>query len=87
MGASVPDIVVLLNRDMTLLVLISAVLATPVAFVAMQRWLDTFAYRIEISGMVFVLAGLGAVALMWLTVAYQSIRAAHSNPIEAIRYE
>ncbi len=87
MGASVSSIVLLLNRDMTLLVLVSAVLAAPIAYFAMHQWLDTFAYRIDISLAVFILAGVGAMAVMWMTVAYQSAKAALTDPIKAIRYE
>ncbi len=87
MGASVSSIVLLLNRDMTLLVLASSVLAAPIAYFAMHQWLDTFAYRIDISLAVFILAGVGAMAVMWMTVAYQSAKAALTDPIKAIRYE
>jgi putative ABC transport system permease protein len=87
LGASAPDIVLLLNRDVTRLVALAAVLAAPVVYLAMHRWLATFAYRIEISWPIFLIAGLAALLVTWLTVAYQSIRAALADPVKALRYE
>ena len=87
LGASASNIVLLLNRDVTVLVVLAAVLAAPIAYFAMHRWLDAFAYRIDISWGIFLLAGLVALAVTWLTVAYQSIRAALADPVEALRYE
>ena len=87
LGASVPNIVVLLNRDATLLVVLSTVLATPIAGLAMNRWLEAFAYRIDVSWMIFVLVGLLALCVMWLTVAFQGLKAALMNPVRALRYE
>jgi putative ABC transport system permease protein len=85
LGASVTNIVLLLNKRMSVLVLFSASLAAPLCYVVMHTWLDSFAYHIEISPGVFVLAALGALVIMWLTVAYLSIRAATSDPVNAIR--
>lgn len=87
LGATVPNIVVLLNRDVTALVLLSALLATPLAYFGMHQWLDAFAYRIDIAWTTFLLAGLAAMAVMWLTVAFQSIKAALTDPVKALRYE
>ena len=87
LGATAPNIVLLLNRDMTGLVALAAVLAAPVAYLAMHRWLEAFAYRIDISWGIFLMAGLAALAVTWLTVAYQSIKAALADPVEALRYE
>ncbi len=87
LGASAPDIVLLLNRDVTRLVALAAVLATPIVYFAMQQWLETFAYRIDLSWGIFLLAGLAALAMTWLTVAYQSIKAALADPVKALRYE
>ena len=72
---------------MTRLVALAAVLATPIVYLAMQRWLETFAYRIDLSWGIFLLAGLAALAVTWLTVAYQSIKAARADPVKALRYE
>ena len=87
LGASVPQVVVLLTREFTLLVLAGLAVAAPLGYLAMSRWLDTFAYRIDIAWWVFVLAGLLALSIAWLTVSYQSIRAATADPVRSLRYE
>ena len=63
------------------------VLAWPLAYWAMHQWLQTFAYRIEISSTKFLIAGLSALVIAWLTMSYQSIKAALRNPVDALRYE
>lgn len=87
MGASVPGIVLLLTREFAALVLVAYVLATPVVYFVMHRWLDNFAYRIGMGPGVFFLAGVVALTIALLTVSYQSIRAALSNPVDSLRYE
>ncbi|QJD78653.1 ABC transporter permease [Spirosoma rhododendri] len=87
LGASVVSIITLLSRDFVKLVLIAIVIASPVAYYAMNRWLSNFAYRIDISWWVFVLAGLLAVSIALLTVSFQSIRAALVNPVKSLRSE
>ncbi len=87
LGASVSGIVVLLSKEFTGLVGMAFVVAAPVAYVAMDRWLNDFAYRIEMSWPIFLLAGLAALGIAMVTVSYQSIRAALANPVEALRYE
>ena len=87
LGASVPSIVVLLTKDFLLLIAVAFVMAVPVAYLAVQRWLDDFAYRIDVSWLLF--AGTGAVVLLvaLLTVSYQAIRTALTDPVESLRYE
>jgi len=87
LGASVQQIIVLLSKDFTKLVVIAFLIAAPLAYFAMQRWLQDFAYRTALSPTVFVLAGLLAMLIAWLTVSYQAIKAALTNPVEALRYE
>jgi putative ABC transport system permease protein len=87
LGASVGSVTLLLSKDFTKLVLIGFIVAAPLAYYAMNRWLQDFAYRIDIGWGVFVLSGLLALAVAWLTVSYQSIKAALANPVEALRYE
>lgn len=87
LGASVRNIVLLLARDFTRLVLIGFVLAIPLAWFAMQQWLQDFAYRIDIGGGLFLTAGLLALAIAGITVSYQAIKAALANPVDAIKYE
>ena len=87
LGASFARIVLLLSKDFAKLVLVAFALATPLAYFAMRRWLDSFAYRIEISWGIFLIAGLMALLVALLTVGYQSIRAALADPVESLRYE
>ncbi|HMB91594.1 MAG TPA: ABC transporter permease [Rhodothermales bacterium] len=87
LGASVSSIVLLLSKEVTLLVGIAFVVAVPVAYFAMHRWLDGFAYHINIGMSTFILAGSLALLIAWLTVSYQSIKAALANPVNALRSE
>ncbi|GAA4446932.1 ABC transporter permease [Nibrella saemangeumensis] len=87
LGASVPSLVSLLSRDFLKLILIAIVIATPVAWYAMNRWLEDFAYRTDIPWWVFLLAGLLTTIIALLTVSYQSIRAALLNPVTSLRSE
>ncbi len=87
LGASVASIVALLSKDFLQLVLIAIVIASPVAWYAMNRWLQDFAYKINIEWWVFALAGLLAVSIALLTVSFQSVRAALLNPVKSLRSE
>ncbi len=87
LGASVASIVALLSKDFLKLVLIAILLASPLAWYAMNRWLQDFAYRVEVSWWVFGLAGLLAVGIALVTVSFQSIRAALVNPVKSLRSE
>jgi putative ABC transport system permease protein len=87
LGASVGGVILLLSKDFTKMVLLGFLIAAPVAYFAINRWLDDFAYRIELGPGVFLLAGGLALSIAWLTVSYQSIKAALANPVEALRYE
>jgi putative ABC transport system permease protein len=87
LGASVANIVALHAKEFTLLVLLANLLAWPLAYLAMSRWLGHFAYRIEMGPEVFLLGGAATMLLAWLTLSYQTIRAGRMNPVEALRYE
>ena len=87
LGASVGSIVTLLSKDFLKLVLIAIVIASPIAWWAMNRWLQDFAYKIAIEWWVFAGAGLLAVGIALLTVSFQSIRAALMNPVKSLRSE
>jgi putative ABC transport system permease protein len=87
LGASVGGIVNLLSKDFLLLVGISFVIAVPVAYYFMHRWLQDFAYRVPIAWWIFVSAGVMAVIVALLTVSTQAIRAAVANPVESLRTE
>lgn len=87
LGASVTGIVTLLSKDFIKLVGIAALIALPVSWWAMNNWLKNFAFRIDIGWWVFALAALMAVLIAVVTVSYQAIRAATSNPVKALRSE
>ena len=87
LGASAGNIVYLLSKDFTKLVLIATVIASPLAYWALQRWLQNFAYHISLGPGTFLLAGFGALLIALLTISFQAIRAALTNPVEALRYE
>ncbi len=87
LGASVGSIVTLLSKEFVILVGVANLIAWPVAYYTMNRWLQDFAYRIELGPGVFVLGGVLALAIALLTVSAQAVRAARANPVEALRYE
>ena len=87
LGASVNQIVVLLSKEFTILVVLSSVIAAPLAGFLMESWLQDFAYRIHLSWVDFALAGLIALAIALITNAYHAIKTAISNPTEALRWE
>ena len=87
LGASVPDIVVLLSKDFAGLVVIAIILAIPIAYYFLNKWLQDFAYRINISWWIFVLAGVSALLIAVLAVSFQAIKAAVSNPVKSLRTE
>ena len=87
MGASVTSIVVLLSKDFLKLVGLAFVVAAPLAYFAMNRWLDAFAYQVDLSWWIFLITGLAALGIALLAVGYQAIRAALADPVKALRYE
>jgi putative ABC transport system permease protein len=87
LGATVANLVELLSKDFVSLVLLANVIAWPLAWYAMNKWLQNFAYRIDIGWWVFALAGGVALMIALLTVSTQAIKAALANPVEALRYE
>ncbi len=87
LGASVMNITSLLSRDFLTLVIISLLIASPIAWWAMSSWLKNYSYRVAVEWWVFVLAGLLSVAIALLTVSYQSIKAAIANPAKSLRTE
>jgi len=87
LGASVSNIVMLLSKDFIKLVLIAFVIASPVAWYVMNNWLSDFAYRINISAWIFIIAGLLAVFIALATISFQAIKAAIANPVKSLRTE
>ncbi|HMB90312.1 MAG TPA: FtsX-like permease family protein, partial [Rhodothermales bacterium] len=87
LGASVPNLILLLSKDFLKLVAIACFIAIPLGYLAAQRWLEDFAYHIDLSVGIFLLASGLAVLIALLTVSYQAIKAALANPIQSLRYE
>ncbi|WP_338875173.1 permease prefix domain 2-containing transporter [Spirosoma sp. SC4-14] len=87
LGASVGGIVLLLSKDFLKLVLLAILIASPIAWWAMNKWLQSFAYKIDIAWWVFALAGGLAVSIALLTISFQSIKAALTNPVKSLRSE
>jgi putative ABC transport system permease protein len=86
-GAKSIEIFSLLSREYLIWVMISIIIACPIAWYAMYKWLQNFAYGISIGWWTFALAGVVALLIALLTVSIQSYRAASKNPVEALRYE
>ncbi len=87
LGASVSGIVLLLSKEFTKWILLANLIAWPVAYFAMNRWLQSFAYRIYIGPLVFIQSAVLALVIALLTVGYQAIKAAVTSPVETLRYE
>jgi putative ABC transport system permease protein len=86
-GAGTAEVMAMLNKDFVRWILIAFLVALPVAYYAMHKWLESFAYKTTLSWWIFVLAGLIVMGIALLTVSWQSWRAATRNPVEALRYE
>ena len=87
LGAGEAGIVALLSKDFIQLVLVSLIIAFPVAWYTMNKWLEGFAYRINISWWVFAIAGITAILIAFITVSFQAIKAAVANPVKSLRTE
>jgi putative ABC transport system permease protein len=87
LGASVPGIVVLLSKDFLKLIVVANIIAWPLAYFGMNKWMENFAYKSGIGLWVFLYTGILAVGIALATVSYQSIKAALLNPVDAIKYE
>ncbi|MEL7122470.1 MAG: FtsX-like permease family protein [Bacteroidota bacterium] len=87
LGASVTNLVGLLSKDFLGIVLIAVVIATPIAWYLSNQWLDSFAYKIDVEWWVFALTGILTLMIAFLTISFQSLKAAFSNPINALRNE
>jgi len=87
LGASVSNIIYLLSREFTLLILLAFVISAPVGWYLMHQWLNNYSYRIPLSPSIFVLAIVSSVLIAWITVAHRAIRAALANPVRSLRNE
>ena len=87
LGASVPKIVTILNKSFIKWVLLANLFAWPAAWYVMNRWLQSFAYRIDLSWWMFVLAAVLALLIALIIVSFQTVKAALKNPVDSLRYE
>ncbi len=87
LGASITSVVALLSKDFLKLVIIAVVIASPIAWFVMNKWLQSFAYRMPLSAWTFLLAGILALLIAFLTVSFHAIKAAISNPVKSLRTE
>jgi putative ABC transport system permease protein len=86
-GARISEVLTILNKDFIKRIAVSFVIAAPVSWYAMNKWLQTFAYKTELRWWIFAFAGIATVSIVIITVSIQSWRAATRNPVEALRYE
>jgi putative ABC transport system permease protein len=87
LGASVAHITTLISKDFLKLVAIALIIASPLAWYFMSKWLENFAYRISISWMVFVVAALSAIFIAFITIGIMAVKAAIANPVKSLRTE
>lgn len=87
LGANTTGIVAMLSKDFLKIVLVAIIIGSPLAFYFINKWLQDFAYRINIKWWVFVLAGFGAILIAFVTVSFQAIKAAIANPVNSLRSE
>jgi putative ABC transport system permease protein len=87
LGATAGGITVLLSKQFTKWVIVSNLFAWPVAYYLLNRWLENFAYRMDLSPVPFLVSGAVALSIAILTVSFQTIKASLTNPVESLRYE
>ncbi|MGZ3944726.1 MAG: ABC transporter permease, partial [Mucilaginibacter sp.] len=87
LGASVTNITAMLSTDFLKLVVLSIVIATPIAWYAMHKWLQDYAYPVTMHWWVFILAGIAALLIAFITISFQAIKAALANPVKSLRSE
>jgi ABC-type antimicrobial peptide transport system permease subunit len=87
LGASAKNIVYLLSREFTLLIIIAFAIAAPVAYYIMYKWLMNYTYRIQLGVSIFLLAIAGSILIAWLTVGHRALKAAMANPVKSLRTE
>lgn len=87
LGASVSIIVGMLSKDFLKLVCIAILIASPIAWILMQKWLQDFAYRVNIHWWILAIAGVTAILIAFITISFQSIKAASANPVKSLRSE
>ena len=87
LGASIPSILLMLSKEFLKWIVIANIIAWPAAYYLMHKWLQEFAYKVEIGWWIFALSGIIAIIIALLTVSLQAMKAATANPVESLRYE
>jgi len=87
LGASAGNIVFLLSKEFTVLILVAFVIAGPVAWYIMHNWLQNYTYRVNMGVSIFLVAIVGSMIIAWITVGYRAVRAAMVNPVKSLRTE
>ena len=87
LGASVMNVVYMLSTSFTRLIVVAVLIAVPISWYAMNKWLQGFAYHIQIGWIVFGMASVAALAVAWITISYESVKAAVANPVTSLRSE
>jgi putative ABC transport system permease protein len=87
LGARTLDIVALLSKDFIRLVLLANLIALPLAYTMIRKWLQSFAYRVDLNVWIFIVSSLAVLVVSLLTVSYQTVKAATANPVDSLRYE
>ena len=87
LGASVSGIVILFTKDFLKLVLIAVILAIPLAYLVLDKWLEDFAYRVSINPVIFIVSSLTTFLIALGTIAFQAIKSANANPVKSLKYE
>jgi putative ABC transport system permease protein len=87
LGASESQITILLSRGFAILILVSFVIISPITYYSLQKWLEGFAYRVNVNPLWFLVGGLLSLAIGLLTISYHTLRSAKANPVKALRYE
>lgn len=87
LGASVSNILYLLSKEFTLLIIIAFAIAAPVAYYFMYQWLQKYTFRIELGPGIFILTIVASIIIAWLTVSYRAIKTAVANPVKSLRTE
>ncbi|MBV9963484.1 MAG: ABC transporter permease [Parafilimonas sp.] len=87
LGASVKNIIYLLSKEFTILIIIAFIIAAPIAYYIMHQWLQNYTYKIPLSASIFVIAIISSVVIAWATVAHRAIKAALANPVKSLRTE
>jgi ABC-type antimicrobial peptide transport system permease subunit len=87
LGASARNIIYLLSKEFTVLVIIAFVISAPIAYYIMHQWLQNYTYRIPLSASIFILAIISSIVIAWITVAHRAIKAAMANPVKSLRTE